>query len=93
MKNMPTTPNKLPKGNFPDETVIRSASDLGELASAQRKRLKLIQLDVAGMANTGNRLIVEFERGKPTVQLQKVLDILELLGLEMVVRAKTPRAS
>jgi hypothetical protein len=35
---------------------------------------------------------VDIEKGKPTVQLQKVLDVLDLLGLELVVRQKTPRA-
>ncbi|WP_229359077.1 helix-turn-helix domain-containing protein [Halomonas salipaludis] len=28
------------------------------------------------------------ERGKPTLQLQKVLDVLDLMGLEVVVRRK-----
>lgn len=69
--------------------VVRSASDLGALVRAQRKRLALKQLDIAGLGNTGNRFIVELEAGKPTVQLQKVLDVIELLGLELVVRPKT----
>lgn len=50
---------------------------------SQRARLALRQLDVAGLGNTGNRFIVEVENGKPTVQLQKVLDLLDL---EVVVR-------
>jgi len=41
-----------------------------------------------GLANTGNRFIVELENGKPTVQLQKVLDVLDVLGLEIVVQKK-----
>jgi hypothetical protein len=55
----------------------------------QRVQLALRQLDVAGLGNTGNRFIVELENGKPTVQLQKVLDLLDLLGLEVVVRPKS----
>lgn len=70
--------------------MIHSTIELGRVAREQRKRLSLIQLDIAGMANTGNRFIVELEQGKPTVQLQKVLDILDLLGLEMVIRHKAP---
>ncbi|WP_319004835.1 hypothetical protein [Hydrogenophaga taeniospiralis] len=58
----------------------------------QRARLALRQLDVAGLGNTGNRFIVELENGKPTVQLQKVLDLLDLLGLEVVVRPKSRQA-
>ena len=47
---------------------------------------------VAGLGNTGNRFVVELENGKPTVQLQKVLDLLDLLGLEVVVRPKSQPA-
>lgn len=59
---------------------------------AQRKALALKQIDIAGLGNTGNRFIVELENGKSTVQLQKVLNVLDLLGLEVVVRPKTTRA-
>lgn len=68
--------------------MIRFSSDVGALAREQRRRLALKQTDIAGLGNTGNRFIVELENGKPTVQLQKVLDVLELLGLEVVVRPK-----
>jgi hypothetical protein len=53
--------------------------------------LALKQLDIAGLGNTGNRFIVDLENGKPTVQLQKVLDVMDLLGLEVVVRPKAGR--
>lgn len=69
-------------------TPIRSSEDLGVLIREQRKHLALTQLDVAGLGNTGNRFIVDVENGKPTVQLQKVLDLLDLLGLEVAVRSK-----
>ncbi|WP_181869921.1 hypothetical protein [Halomonas sp. DQ26W] len=42
-----------------------------------------MQIDLAG---TGNRFIVDLERGKPTLQLQKVLDVLDLMGIEVVMR-------
>ena len=69
--------------------VARSSADLGAVIRDRRKQLALTQLDLAGLANSGNRFIVEVENGKPTVQLQKVLDLVQLLGLELVVRAKT----
>jgi HTH-type transcriptional regulator / antitoxin HipB len=72
--------------------AVRSSAELGALVRAQRKRLALKQLDIAGLGNTGNRFIVELENGKPTVQLQKVLDIMDLLGLELVVRPKAGRS-
>lgn len=70
------------------EEIVHTSAQLGRIARDRRKALELIQLDVAGMANTGNRFIVELEQGKPTVQFQKVLEVLDLLGLELVVRPK-----
>lgn len=83
---MKPTPGKLPVGN--SMRTIRTAEEWGRLAKAQRNGMNLRQIDVAGLGNTGNRLIVDIEKGKPTVQLQKVLDLLDLLGLEFVIRQK-----
>ena len=84
----------LPIGNQPRaETSIRSSAELGAIIREQRKRLALKQLDLAGLGNTGNRFIVDLENGKPTVQLQKVLDLMDLLGLELVVRTKASRSA
>ena len=75
------------------ETPIRSSVELGAVMREQRKRLALKQLDLAGLGNTGNRFIVDLENGKPTVQLQKVLDLMDLLGLEVIVRTKASRSA
>jgi y4mF family transcriptional regulator len=84
----------LPSGNVPSAgTPIRSSAELGVVVREQRKRLALTQLDVAGLGNTGNRFVVDLENGKPTVQLQKVLDLMDLLGLEVLVRAKASRSA
>ncbi|WP_269500080.1 helix-turn-helix transcriptional regulator [Castellaniella sp. S9] len=71
-----------------DLTPIRSAEDLGAVVRAARQAQSLRQSDLAGLSGTGNRFIVDLERGKPTVQLQKVLDMVDLLGLEVVIRRK-----
>ena len=90
---MTQSTEKLPNGNKEKPShVVQSSADLGTIVRDRRKRLALNQLDLAGLANTGNRFIVEVENGKPTVQLQKVLDLLQLLGLEVLVRAKSARA-
>lgn len=87
---MDSTPPNTPIGNaaLHGEAIVRSSQELGTVVREQRRSLALKQLDVAGLGNTGNRFIVELEQGKPTVQLQKVLDVLDLLGLEVVVRPK-----
>jgi HTH-type transcriptional regulator / antitoxin HipB len=89
---MPPRHVELPIGNDgAHDAAIRTSAELGVLVRARRKRLALKQLDIAGLGNTGNRFIVELERGKSTVQLQKVLDVMDLLGLEVIVRVKTAR--
>lgn len=88
---MGSTPKNIPLGNSHPlaEAVVRSTVDLGDLIRQRRRVLALKQTDIAGLGNTGNRFIIELERGKPTVQLQKALNVLALLGLEVVVRSKT----
>lgn len=87
---MDELPVKLPNGNQTvSPHVIHSAAELGGVARRQRQMLGLKQGDVAGLGNTGNRFMVDLERGKPTLQLQKTLDVLDLLGLEVVVQAKS----
>lgn len=90
MKIMDSVPEITPLGNFAPftESAVRSSVTLGGIVRERRRRLALKQLEVAGLGNTGNRFIVELEQGKPTVQLQKVLDVLDLLGLEVVIRPK-----
>ncbi len=75
-----STPNQQAK--------IKSTLDLGKLVREFRVAQKMTQGDILGLANTGNRFIVELENGKPTVQFQKVLDVLDALGLEIVIQKK-----
>jgi HTH-type transcriptional regulator / antitoxin HipB len=89
---LPAAQNLPPGNQVSQETSVRSSVELGAVVRDQRKRLALKQLDIAGLGNTGNRFIVDLESGKPTVQLQKVLDVMDLLGLEVVVRLKAGRA-
>lgn len=67
---------------------IKTSEDLGKLVRKFRQSQKMTQMDILGLANTGNRFIVELEQGKPTLQLQKVLDVLDLLGLEVIIQKK-----
>jgi HTH-type transcriptional regulator/antitoxin HipB len=91
---MPFSAVELPIGHSASaDPAIRSCAQLGAVIREQRRRLGLKQLDVAGLGNTGNRFIVDLENGKPTVQLQKVLDLMDLLGLEIAVRTKASRSA
>lgn len=78
--------NNASKLNEP--VAITSVQELGNLVRECRVAQKMTQADILGLANTGNRFIVELENGKPTVQFQKALDVLDTLGLEMVIQKK-----
>ena len=64
---------------------LKNAADIGRLVQMERKRQKLSQLQLAGLANTGIRFISDLENGKGTVQLQKLLAVIDALGLGMFV--------
>lgn len=65
---------------------------LGSRVRAERKRLGLRQDQFAASAGVGLRFLVDLERGKPTVRLDKVLSVLEALGLTLDVRSSDDSA-
>ena len=68
--------------------VIRSAEDLGKLVRAHRKQRKLTLETISGLGNLSTRFLSEFERGKETAELGKVLKALRTLGLEVVIQPR-----
>ncbi|WP_288379429.1 helix-turn-helix domain-containing protein [uncultured Massilia sp.] len=68
------------------EKSVRSMDELGKLVREVRKGQGMTQEDVSGLAGVGNRFIIDLERGKETIQMQKAINVLGLLGLELIVR-------
>ena len=66
-------------------TEQQSTAEIGKLVQSERKRQGITQLQLAGMAGTGIRLISDIENGKETVQVQKLLKVLHTLGLGLFV--------
>ena len=83
--------NLLVGNESPHSLVIATVLQLGELVRATRKAQGLTQADIAELANTGTRFLVDLENGKPTIQLQKTLDVMLLLGLELIVAKNSAR--
>ena len=54
--------------------------DLGEYIRTKRKLHNLTQVELAERSGVGIRFMRELEKGKPTVQLDKVNQVLGLLG-------------
>ena len=57
----------------------------GMAVRAARKAHGLTQAELAGLAATGPRFVSELERGKPSAEMGKVLDVLAVLGLRLVL--------
>ena len=63
---------------------------IGQAVRAARKAMGLRQPELAAAAGVGLRFLVELERGKPTVRLDRVLAVLHVLGLDLQVSARGP---
>ncbi len=68
--------------------TIRSAENLGKLVRAHRKQRKLTLETISGLGNLSTRFLSEFERGKETAELGKVLTTLRTLGLEVIIQPR-----
>lgn len=60
---------------------LTNASQLAEIVRQERKRQKVSQVRLAQLADVGVRFVRDLEDGKETVQLDKVLNVLETLGI------------
>jgi HTH-type transcriptional regulator/antitoxin HipB len=61
----------------------------GRLAAevrARRRSLQLRQEELADLAGVSERFVYALENGKPTVQLDKVLAVLNALGLHLEIQ-------
>lgn len=66
--------------------MIDRAGALGGIVRARRVRLGLRQEELAELAGCSTRFVHTVEAGKESLRLDKVLDLLDALGLGLVVR-------
>ena len=62
--------------------------ELAKEIADMRKAAGLTQAELAQRAGVGLRFVRELERGKPTVRMDKVNQVLALFGCELGVRMK-----
>lgn len=74
--------------NIDKGMVVRTTEEIGSLIRLVRNEQGINQMVVAGMFGSGNRFISDAENGKKTIQAQKLLDLLGMVGLEVVIRRK-----
>jgi y4mF family transcriptional regulator len=71
---------------------VSNSRELGDLVRQRRKAAGLTLKDAAAMAGVGIRFLSELERGKPTLKLGPAIEVLQLFGLELHVRARGERS-
>lgn len=86
----------MPKGGvacilFPNGKNIMAHINIGKIVRDARKAAGLRQDQLAASAGVGLRFLVELERGKTTVQLDKILLVFQALGLQMAVLPASER--
>lgn len=62
---------------------------IGKRVRNLRKKQGLTQAEAAGYLNVGARFLSDLENGKPTVQLEKALQVMEGIGFEILIVPKT----
>jgi y4mF family transcriptional regulator len=72
---------------------MTTPSDLATAIKSARRALKLRQAELAAAAGVGVRFLVELEAGKPTVQLDKTLAVLDALGLDCLIVPRSQASS
>jgi HTH-type transcriptional regulator/antitoxin HipB len=70
---------------------VRTVLELGAAARERREALRWSQRALADAAGVTREWVVRFEGGKATVRLDRVFDVLTVLGLgiELFARADT----
>jgi HTH-type transcriptional regulator/antitoxin HipB len=68
---------------------VKSVSDIGAAVRSKRKDDGLTLIDAAGLCNVNYRFLSDLENGKPTVRMDKVLQVLAALGLELEITERS----
>ncbi|MDP2956112.1 MAG: type II toxin-antitoxin system Y4mF family antitoxin [Longimicrobiales bacterium] len=63
----------------------RRVAVLAEVVRGRREELGLRQSELADLAGCSPRFVHTVEHGKASLRLDKVLDVLEVLGLDLLV--------
>lgn len=75
--------------------TVQSMRDLAAAVRGRRKDLGISQAELARCAGVSRKWIYEFEGGKPTAEFGLLLRVLDELGLELELsaRSKSPRSA
>ena len=63
----------------------KNMEEIGRLVRDERRRQGVTQMQLAGVAGTGIRFVSDLENGKGTIQIGKLLRVVQTLGLGMFI--------
>ena len=62
---------------------ISSSKQLGDAIRARRKEMGYTQATIAAYAGCSTRFLSELERGKQTAEIEKTIQVIQTLGMDM----------
>lgn len=72
-----------------EEHLLMDLNDVAQVVRRRRKEENLTLDDAANRFGVGRRLLVELEGGKRNVSASTLLDLLQLLGYDLVLRRRS----
>ena len=63
--------------------IITSVKNIGLLIKEKRKKINMTQKEAASIAGVGVRFLSELENGKPSLEIDKVLNVARLFGIDI----------
>lgn len=67
-------------------------NQIGQLVKRHRKTAGLTQLGLANLAGVGKTVVFDIEKGKPSIQLDTLLKILDALNIQIELKVPEQRA-
>lgn len=67
---------------------ITDAASLGNAIRLRRKELKYTQGDISQITGLSVSFLSDLENGKPTAEIEKTIEVINLLGLDILVEAR-----
>ncbi len=76
------------EGEEKNRAKVRDAKDIGELLRRARKRQGLTQQELADLVGVGVRFVSEVERGKGSAEIDRVIDLLRGVGIDVFLQSR-----
>ena len=71
--------------------IVISPVEVGAIVRGKRRQLGMTQVEAASLAGVGTRFLSELERGKPTCELGRVLQVLTRMGIQVALAPRSGR--